>query len=52
MGLIARVTGTDKASNCTIAYEWELDKDLGMRKLSVGSSYTPTDLSVTFTSET
>ena len=35
-----------------IVYEWELDKDLGMRKLSVGSSYTPTNLSVTFTSET
>jgi len=35
-----------------IAYEWELDKDLGMKKLSVGSSYTPTNLSVTFKSET
>ena len=35
-----------------IAYEWELDKDLGMRKLSVRSSYTPTNLSVTFKSET
>ena len=30
-----------------IAYEWKLDKDLGMRKLSVGSSYTLTNLSVT-----
>ena len=35
-----------------IAYEWELDKKLGMRKLSVGSSYTPTNLSLTFNSET
>ena len=30
-----------------IAYEWKLDKELGMRKLSVGSSYTLTNLSVT-----
>ena len=35
-----------------IAYEWKLDKDLGTRKLSVGSSYTPTNWSVIFKSET
>ena len=35
-----------------IAYEWKLDKDLGMRKLSVGSGYTPTNVSVIFKSET
>ena len=29
------------------AYEWKLDKYLGMRKLSVGSSYALTNLSVT-----
>ena len=29
-----------------------LTKKLGMRKLSVGSSYTPTNLSLTFNSET
>ena len=29
------------------AYEWKLDNDLGMTKLSVGSSYTLTYLSVT-----